>query len=470
MEAEITNLRQEVSQLRAQLSSAQLSSLDYDNSLPVQKQYNSEAGTICQSLLSPPTTTVSDNSNHKRKANDISGDPDFRAREFRNEMNKRQAMPPPPLPPSAQRVAQQYSDNRQEEQYSGKGQEQHQEQRVEYSNQFQQLGHSPRKEVYRDQSSPRGNQSLRGNGHLESTSTQQHFPVGYEGQFIDLTGSVGTSMRPQPLQTPQGGFINQQKQDGNQLRKDYANNISIPFQSPINPIPSQGTGGSNFTFPDHQSSKAGTEYGDRISPSMQGNRSTFNSLEGRVGNFLPLARQGENAGYLYDRGGQSVAPRTPRTSEIGIRSVVSPFFTEPLTKLGGPGLQPSAAGNGIRRPASVASFAGQRGNLSRSYGASLEDSGLFSRQDDSLDGRVRGIGATEVPNWSTPRFGKTGMFSGGGEIRPGTVQGFGKSEGGNMFNRGIRSGLGGASRNSIYSTSGSRILERPGLRRSVRRD
>lgn len=453
MEAEIANLRQEISQLRAQLSSAQLSSLAHDDSPSIQQQYRSSTETLQQSSTSPVTTVPGNNNLHKRKA-DAVDDPSFRAREFRNEMNKRQAIPPSMLPPR-QRMEQQYTDSRREEQLHEQMHGQQQEQRTgeipagEYSSssQFQKLGYSSQRKQ------PHGNQlvfhPLQDNGKRPYAGATEilRVPADQGRQFIDPTESVATSIRPPPLQSPRGGFIHQQQhqQDGSQSRSSYTDNINVPFQSPLrtpalrptNLLPTRETMNGYFASQNHQSPGSGTGYGSNISQPIQGRIANLHPPLSRGEHMSPMTRQGATSGHLYDRGGQPVTPGISRIISKGGGSVVSPFFTDlaiPMN-LGFP-----ATGNGIRRPASVVSFSRQQGELNRSHGSGLGNGGFFSRQEKSLEGGL--AGAISTPGWGTPR------------MRPGTVQGFGGRGEGNAF------GL----------QQGSRVVDRPGLRRSVRRD
>lgn len=458
MEEEIARLREEVSQLRSQLSSAQLSSLDYDVPGTAQQQYRSEIRATRQGSASP-STIAQDNQNFlKRKADDLGSDPAFRAREFRHEMNKRQAqvqaMPPPPVP---QRAIQQYQDNRQEAQHIEPRQEQSEEQQSEYSYQFQQLGYSPRAQqqrVHEDQPLFRSNTSPQLNLQRHNLSERERFPIDHGRHFIDLTES-SELMGPQ-----QSGFTNKQ-QSRDKLRNDYAGNINTPFQSPlristprpINTLPIRGSGDRYFTSLINQPPQYAIGYGNKnnISPLLQNKTAAFHSPRNRDDNFPSLIRKGESATYPYERGGQSAVPGTPKTTNKGGGSVVSPFFIEPRTSNIAGNREPSI-GSLTRRPASVSNFIGQQqGSLNRSYGAGLGETGFFSRQDDSSSRRVNTVGA---PNWGTPRSGeKVGSFQDGGGIRPGTEQGLGRV-GGNIFN----------------PQRGAGIADRPGLRRTVRRD
>lgn len=454
MEAEITKLRQVVSQLRAQLSSAQLS-LDYD--VPLCPQLPG-TGTLNQQHSPPTGTRAGVDDQHKRKADNMVDDPASRAREFRREMNKRQTMPPPVLP---QRMKQQCSDTaggeRYHEQRHGLDQEQHIDTRSgEYSNQFQQLGYSPQqRQSYEDQPIPRGVPT----GHFAYQGNQEH-------QFIDLTGSAGSSVSPL---NSRSGFTQQKQQcNSGQSRSGYGNNINIPFRSPlrtpvprpINSLPARGLGGEYFSPPNRPLLGTGTEYGNIPSP-LQAGGNNFHPPVPRAQHLSPLTRQGGNTGYPYERGGQP-QPGIPST---GGSSVVSPFFTDPPTSP--KNLRLSAICGGIRRPASVAGFAGQQGNLSHGYTNGLGDGGFFSRQDNV----ARGVAVTtEVPRWNTPMSAVgVGSFAGNtGAIRPGTVGGFSGSRGGDIFGpqRGDRNGIFGGG----FSASGSGVVDRPGLRRSVRRD
>lgn len=458
MEEEIAKLREEVSQLRSQLSSAQLSSLDYDvpGTAQQQQQQQPETRATRQGSASP-FTIAQDNQNFlKRKADDLGGDPAFRAREFRNKMNKRQAqvqaMPPPPIP---QRAIQQYQDNRQEAQYIEPRQEQSEEQ-SEYSYQFQQLGYSTRAQqqrVYEDQPLCRSNTSPQLNLQRHNLSERERFPTNHGRHFIDLTES------PDLMGPQQSGFTNKQ-QSRDKLQKDYAGNINTPFQSPlkistprpINTLPIRGSGDRYFTSPINQPPQSAIRYGNKnnMSPLLQNKTAAFHSPRNRDDNPPSLIRKGESATYPYERGGQSAILGTPKTTNKGGDSVVSPFFVEPRTSNIAGNHEPSI-GNLTRRPASVSSFIRQQqqGSLNRSYGAGLGETGFFSRQDNSLG---RGVNTVEAPNWGTPRPGtKVSSFQDGG-IRPGTEQGPGRV-GGNIFNSQREIG----------------IADRPGLRRTVRR-
>lgn len=462
METEIASLREEVSNLRAQLSSAQLSSLDDDGIQLAQRQYRSSTETLQQNSISPVTTVAEVDNQHKRKADD---DPAFRAREFRNEINKRQAMPPPALPQSAQGMEQQHPDNRRG-QYNEQRQDQDQGQRVGiysegYSNQSQQLGYPPqRQQIYNNQPVPR-DASNRDGGQLAYRSPgQQSLPNEYERHFIDLTEPGGFSTNS-PQLNPQDRFVQQQKGGGgNQSRAGYVNNINTPFRSPLgaqiqrpaSTLPVRGTRDGYFTPPNQQSPRIGTGYGKTI----------------------PQPLQGGNPRYLYERGAQSrpTIPAIPGVTNIGDSSVVSPFFTDPPAPMKNLGL--SAVGNGIRRPASVASFAGQQGSLSRLYGGGLGDNGFFSRRDNETGGFPV---PTEAPDWGTPWLAAGGrgvgtFMRGGGGIKAGVAGGFGGSGRGNIFSpqRGSARDFGSAFRTSISGAVGDGVTDRPGLRRSVRRD
>lgn len=458
MEEEIARLREEVSQLRSQLSSAQLSSLDYDiPGTAQQQQHQSEIRATRQGSASP-FTIAQDNQNFlKRKADDLGGDPAFRAREFRNEMNKRQAqvqaMPPPPVP---QRAIQQYQDNTQEAQYVEPRQGQSEEQQSKYSYQFQQLGYSPRAQqqrVYEDQPLFRSNTSPQLNLQRHNLSERERFPTDHGRHFIDLTES-SELMGPQ-----QSEFTNKQ-QSRDKLQNDYVGNINTPFQSPlkistprpINTLPIRGSRDRYFTSPINPPPQSAIGHGNKnnISPLLQNKTAAFHSPRNRDDNFPSLIRKGESATYPYERGGQSAIPGTPNTTNKGGGSVVSPFFVKPRTSNIARNRE-QTTGNLTRRPASVSSFIRQQqGNLNRSYGAGLGETGFFSRQDDSWS---RGVNTVEAPNWGTSRPGaKVGSFQDGG-IRPGTEQGPG-TVGENIFN----------------SQRGVGIADRPGLRRTVRRD
>lgn len=460
MKAEITKLRQVVSQLRAQLSSAQLSSLDLDYDVPLCPQL-SEAEPLNQQHSSPTGARAGIDDQHKRKADDMVDDPASRAREFRREMNKRQAMPPPVLP---QRMKQQCSDTTGGERYYEQKHDLNQEKHVdtrsgEYSNQFQQLGYSPQqRQPCEDQPILRG-----------APTGQFAYQGNQEYQFIDLTGSAGSSVSPS---NPRTGFTQQgQRCNSGQSRSGYGNNINIPFRSPlrtpaprpINSLPVQGLGGEYFSPPNRPLLGTGAEYGN-IPPSLQASGNNFRPPVPRAEHLSPLTRQGGNTGYPYERGGQ-LQPGIPSK---GGSSAVSPFFTDPPTPPKNLGL--SAICGGIRRPASVAGFAGQQGGLSRAYTNGLGDGGFFSRQDDV----ARGVAVTmEVPHWNTPMstVGARGVGSSAGNtgaIRPGTVGGFSGSRGGDIFGpqRGDRGGIFGGG----FNASGGGVVDRPGLRRSVRRD
>ncbi|KAI5845019.1 hypothetical protein DFP73DRAFT_594162 [Morchella snyderi] len=457
MQAEIARLHEEISQLRSQLSSAQLSSLDYD--IPgIAQQQQPEIRATRQGSASPSTIAHNSQNSLKRKVDDLGGDPAFRAREFRNEMNKRQAqvqaMPPPPVP---QRAIQQYQDNRQEAQYIESRQEQSEEHQSEYSHQFQQLGHSPRvqqQQVYKDQSLFRSNTPTHLNLQCHNSSERERFSVDHGRRFIDLTESSD------PMGPLQSGFTNKQ-QSRDRLRNDYAGNIKSPFPSPlristprsVNTLPIRGSGDRYFTSPINQPPQSAIGYGNKnnISPFLQNKTAVSNSPRTRDDTFPSLRREGESVTYPYERGGQSAVPGTPKTTNKGGGSVVSPFFIEPRTSNIAGNCEPST-GSLMRRPASVSSFIGQQqGRLNRPYSAGFGEAGFFSRQVDSLS---RGVNTVEAPNWGASRSGaKVGSFQDGGGIRPGTEQGSGRA-GGNIFNppRGIG------------------IADRPGLRRTVRRD
>lgn len=461
METEITKLRQEVFQLRAQLSSAQLSSLDYDGPSFPQRQHRLSAETLHQQKSSP-ITTVTATDDHKRKAENTVDDPSSRAREFRREMNKRQAMPPPALP---QRIEQQHPDTTEGERYYEQRHDLNRARNVDtrpggYSNQFQQLDYSPQQQqIYEDQQvfreTPNGQPAYQGN--------QEH-------QFIDLTSSVGSSVSPS---NPRGRFTQQQQQhDTSQSRSGFVNNINIPFRSPIRtpttrPINSplvRGLGDEYFSSPNRPPPRTGTGYGNLPSPLRAGGN-IFHPQVSLAEHMPLLTRQGGNINYPYERGGQlqSTIPNK------GGGSVVSPFFSDPPTPPKNTRL--SAIDGGIRRPASVAGFTGRYGGLSRSHGGGLGNGGFFGRQDDV----AKGIAVTtEVPNWNTPisAVGRGGSFVGdGGGNRPGTVGGFGGSRG-DMFGpqRGGRSELGGIFGSGVGGAAGGGVVDRPGLRRSVRRD
>lgn len=450
MEAEITKLRQKVSQLRAQLSSAQLSSLDYD--VPPYPQL-SETEIPHQQHSSPTATVTEIDDQHKRKADSTIDDPASRAREFRREMNKRQTMPPPALP---QRMEQQPPNTT--------GGEQYHEQRHDldnehvdthsggYSNQLQQLGSPQQQRSYQDQpifqGAPAGQFAYQGNK---------------EHQFIDLTGSAGSPVSPL---NPRYGFIQQQQHNSSQSRSGYGNNINIPFRSPlrtqttrpINSLPVRGPGGGYFSPSNHPSPGTGTRYGN-IPPSLQAGGNNFRPSVSRAEHLSPLIRRGDT-GYVYEKGGQ-LQPNIPNK---GGGSVVSPFFNDPSTPPKNLGL--STIGDGVRRPASVAGFTGKQGGLSRSYGSGLGDGGFFSRQDDV----VRGVA---IPHWNTPMSAAGGRGVGSfarnsGVIRPGTVGGFGGSRGGDIFGPqyGARGGIFGGGIGALEGGS----MDRPGPRRSVRRD
>lgn len=460
MEAEITKLRQEVFQLRAQLSSAQLSSLDYDGPSFPQRQHRSSTETLDQQNSSP-ITTVTGIDDHKRKAENTVDDSSSRAREFRREMNKRQAMPPPALP---QRIEQQRPDITEGERYYEQRHDLNRARHLdarpgEYSNQFQQLDYSPQQQqIYEDQqvfrNAPTGQLAYQGN--------QEH-------QFINLTGSAGSSVS---LSNPRGGFTQQQQQHNtSHSRSGFVNNINIPFRSPlrtptsrpINLLPVRGPGDGYFSSPNPPPPRTGTGYGSLASPLRAGGNN-FHPPESRAEHLSLLTRQRGNTDYPYERGGQlqSTIP------DKGGGSIVSPFFSDPPTPPKNPGL--SAIDGGIRRPASVAGFAGQYGGLSRSYGGGLGNGGFFGRQDDVAGGIAV---TTEAPNWNTPisAVGRgVGSFVGdGGGNRPGTVGGFGR---GDMFGprRGGRSELGGVFGSGVGGAAGGGVVDRPGLRRSVRRD
>lgn len=455
MEAEIIKLRQVVSQLRAQLPSVQLSSLDYD--VPLCPQL-SETETLNQQHSSSTNTRAGIDDQHKRKADNMIDDPASRAREFRREMNKRQTMPPPVLP---QRTKQQCSDTTGGERYHEQRHDLNQEHHVdthteEYSNQFQQLGYSP--QSYEDQPIFRGIPT----GQFAYQGNQEH-------QFIDLTGSVGSSVS---LSNPRTGST-QQKQQGNsgQPISGYGSNINIPFRSPlrtpahrpINSLPVRGLGGEYFSPSNRPLLGTGTEYGN-IPPSLQAGGNSFRPPVLRAEHLSPLTRQGGNPGYPYERGGQLQSSIPSK----GGSSVASPFFTDPPTPPKNLGL--SVTDGGTRRPASVAGFAGQQGGVSRAYTNGLGDGGFFSRRDNV----ARGVAVTtEVPHWNIPTpaagAGGVGPFAGNtGAIRPGTMGGFSGSRGGDIFGpqRGDRGGIFGGG----FNASGGGVIDRPGLRRSVRRD
>lgn len=465
METEITKLRQEVSQLRAQLSSAQLSSLDSDEPPFPQQHRRSPTETLHQQNFSPNTIITGIDNQHKRKADNTVDDPASRAREFRREMNKRQAMPPPALP---QRIGQQRPNTMGGERYYEQGQDINQPQHIDthpggYSNQFQQSGYSPQQQrIYEGQPVSR-----------EAPTGQLAYQGNQEYQFIDLTGSAGSSMSPS---NAQGGLTQQQQHNVSQSRSGFVNNINIPFKSPLRaptprPVNShlvRGSGDGYFSPPNRSPSGTGAGYGNLPSPLRAGGNN-FHPPVSRAEHLSPLTRQGGNMGYPYERRGGQPQPTIPNK---GGGSVVSPFFTDPPTPPKNPGLP--AIGGGIRRPASVAGFAGQQGGFSRSYESGLRNEGFFSRQGDV----TRGITVTtEVPNWNTPISAAggrgVGPFSGGGGgIRPGTMEGFGEGRRGDMFEPqgGGRGVLGRIFGGGIGGAAVDGVADRPGLRRSVRRD
>lgn len=458
METEITKLRQEISQLRAQLSSAQLSSLDYDGPSLLQRQDRSTETPHQQN--SSPITTVT-GIDHKRKADNIVDDSSSRAREFRREMNKRQAMPPPALP---QRIEQQCPDTTEGERYYEQRHDLNRARHVdtrpgEYSNQFQQLDYSPQQQqIYEDQQVFRN-----------APTEQLAYQGNQEHQFIDLTGSAGSSVSPS---NPRGGFTQQQQQHNtSHSRSGFVNNINIPFRSPlrtptprsIGSLPVRGPGDGYFSSPNRPPPRTGTGYGNLASPLRAGGNN-FYPPASRAEHLSLLTRQRGNTEYSYERGGQLQST----ISSKGGGSVVSPFFSDSPTPPKNPGLP--AIDGVIRRPASVAGFAGQYGGLSRSYGDGLGNGGFFGRQDDVAGGIAV---TTEAPNWNTPisAVGRgVGSFVGdGGGNRPGTVGGFGSR--GGMFGpqRGGRNEQGGIFGSGIGGAAGG-VVDRPGLRRSVRRD
>lgn len=428
MENEMINLRQEISQLRAQLSSAQLSSLDCDGVQSAQRQYRSSTETLQQNSISPATIVAEIDNQHKRKADD---DPAFRAREFRNEMNKRQAMPPPVLPQPVSRT-EQYPDHERKERYDTQRRDQHQKQHVdirseEYSGQFQQLDYSPQRQRIHDSQLVFRGVSNQHDGKLAYHGACQQPPRSeHERQFVDLTRQTESSMNPPSPPYPRGKFTQQQRQDGgsNQSRAGYANNVNVPFRSPVraptprpvSSLPVRGVREGYFTSLNQQSPRGGTGYGNTLPQSLRG--TNFRS---------PLSRT-EQGGNIYGRGGQEqfTIPGTPIAAGKGSSSVVSPFFADlpaSTKNLGLPNI-----GNGVRRPASVASFGRQQEGLSRSYGGGLGDEGFFVRQNDEV---------------------------------------------GNFLMTGVQRGSGGGL--SIFKTGGDSatgdgVVDRPGLRRTVRRD
>lgn len=470
MERELADARQELAAFRARVPSAG------SNDLPQVVQQNRS---------SPPTLRhesssripVDDGRPEKRKASDQDGDDSsIRARHFRDELNKRQNMPPPVLPSFAQR----------KEQLFGGGSRIH---TTDHRNGHIQRGQTSistrsivgdTEDFQRPWFGPRGEQGYQDLSYLDhlNTSGGQQVPL-----FEDESQNEGQPLLPESVSS--SGFVRpeerQQMQDGRQSAMGYITDANRPFKPHFrqqDPPPIDGSARSQGK--DYYGSSS-----NRRSPETPYQRGPPPQAQERDGFAMPMPIRGVNPsqhlseqrgspGYQYGQSRGSIPPSIARSVDKLGGGNMSGSFNDPVSS--------RTLGNQIRRPASVADFM---------YRAPSHGGGPFSRRDESASSLTSKFGrsGTETPGWrsstaigsSYARDMSVGVqFGGNGSVGIGAVVG-------RMPARTGTGGQGGASLfgaqhhhqhhqqrgrlgDTLGGSIGDRDSERPGLRRSVRRN
>ncbi|KAL7274640.1 hypothetical protein RUND412_002445 [Rhizina undulata] len=448
LQAEIEDLRQELSELRSQLAIPP-SVLGGNQALPVH----------AASLAETPGNGT------KRKANEIENTEGsgFRVKDFRREMNERQSMAPPPQPFSAERkrdiVNNNYPNNGLASRQNSQPKEAYSKttvqpdngrEFVDLTNDVQYLGSpkyrpiSPLQDKYLPLliPSPGFPQS-----EYRPLLSSRHIPTS------NFNGPVGNGLR----------YRHQQQQHRNNYPSTSRDSLSTETNSPFRG-PSQANkpmdipGSRQYYYSARPNIAPGTRIGIGISPPRA---TTLRPPASKANNpQFPNYHRHSMSSYNGDvREAQAITPGRKSFSET---SVVSPFFSDPSTMLGnssGGTLSNTSGEKGIVRPASVANFFGQRVQEHQPYSRPTPAAEFFRREPSGA------VSGGDTSRWRVPSLGSgsSSIFSRGGAIsRPGTVPEFQRGEGGGLGDL-LRSGIGADS-------SGASFGGRPGLRRSVRRD
>ncbi|KAG0136516.1 hypothetical protein HOY82DRAFT_624915 [Tuber indicum] len=468
LERELENARQELAEFRASVP------LAGSNDLPQGVQMNRSSP---QTLSHESSSRIpaDDGRPEKRKASDQGDDdPSIRARHFRDELNKRQNMPPPMLPSFVQRK---------EQEFEGGGQVQTTDRRngdpqrgktsisarsiVSDTEDFQRPWFGPRRErEYQDLPYP---------GH-PNTSGGHQVPL-----FGDASHNEDQPLRS-GLISDGGGFTRpvepQQMQDSRQSAMGYISSANRPFRPHFRQQYPPFIGDSaRSQGNDYYGSSPETSY--RGGPPLQMQERDNFAMPMPIRGVNPsrrLSEQGGSPGYQYGQfKGVFASGAASDVDRLGVANT-SGSFNDPVSS--------RTLGNQIRRPASVADFM---------YRAPPHTGGPFSRRDESASSLASKFGrsGTETPSWRSSTAvgssyaGDTSVgvqFGGNGNVGIGAVAG-------RMPARTGTGGQGGASlfgaqhhqqqqypqqRGRLGDPLGDSIRdrdgERSGLRRGVRRN
>ncbi|PWW78672.1 hypothetical protein C7212DRAFT_361678 [Tuber magnatum] len=472
LERELANARQELAAFRARVPSAG------SNDLPRAAQLNPSSP---QTLSHESSSRIpaEDGRPEKRKASDQGDDdPNIRARHFRDELNKRQNMPPPMLLSFVQRREQEFEGgggqvhtmDRRNEDLQGGQTSVGTRSIVGDAGDFQRPRFVPRRE--------QGYQSLSYPGY-PNTSGGQQAPL-----FRDGSQNEDQTLRPELISG--GGFIcpgeGQQTRDWGRSAMGYITSANRPFKPHFRqqepPLINDSTRSQGKSYYGSLSNRRSPEASYGRSPPLQMRERDDLAMHMPIRGVNPsqnLPEQGGSPGYQYGQTRGAI----PSSAISGVGGLGG-------ANTGGSFNDPSSSrtlGNQIRRPASVADF---------TYRAPSHGGGPFSRRDESASlANKFGRSGTETPGWrsstaigsSYARDTSVGVqFGGNGNVGIGVVAGripartgMGAQGGAGLFgaqhhqqqqHHQQRGRLGDPSGDSI----GDRDGERPGLRRSVRRN
>lgn len=469
MERELANARQELAAFRARVPSAG------SNDLPQVAQLNRSSP---QTLPHESSSRMpaDDGRPEKRKASDQGDDdPSIRARHFRDELNKRQNMPPPMPPSFVQR----------KEQLFGGGGQAHTTDHRNGHTQRDQTSISARS-IASDTEDPRrpwfgprkeqGYQDLSYLGY-PNTSGGQQVPF-----FEDESQNEDQPLLPELVSS--SGFVRpeerQQIQDGRQSAMGYITNANRPFKPHFRqqdpPLIDDSVRSQGKDYYGSSSNCRSPEPPYRRGPPPQ--------AQDRDGFAMPMPIRGVNPSqHLSEQRG------SPGYQYGQSRGAIPSSVACSVDKLGGGNTAKSfndpvssrTLGNQIRRPASVADFM---------YRAPSHSGGPFSRRDESASSLMSKFGrsGTETPGWrsstaigsSYARDMSVGVqFGGNSSVGIGAVvgrmparTGTGGQGGPNSFGAQYHQHhqQGGRLGDTLGDSIGDRDSERPGLRRSVRRN
>ena len=461
----MANAHQELAAFRARVPSAG------SNDLPQVVQQNRS---------SPPTLPhesssripADDGRPEKRKASDQGDDSSIRARHFRDELNKRQNMPPPVLPSFVQRKEQLFGGDSQVHttdhrngHIQGGQTNNNARSTAGDTEDFQRPWFGPRRE--------QGYQDLSYLGYPNTPGGQQ-VPL-----FEDESQNEGQPLLPELVSS--SGFVRpeeqQQMKDGRQSAMGYITNANRPFKPHFrqqDPLPIDGSVRSQGK--DYYGSSA-----NRRSPETPYRRGPPPQAQERDDFAMPMPIRGVNPsqhlseqrgspGYQYGQSRGSIPSSVACSIDKLGGGNMSGSFNDPVSS--------RTLGNQIRRPASVADFM---------YRAPSHGGGPFSRRDESASSLTSKFGrsGTETPGWrSSTAIGSSYArdMSVGVQFRGNSSVGIGAVVG-RMPARTGTGGQGGASSfgaqhyqqrgrlgDTLGGSIGGRDSERPGLRRSVRRN